>query len=549
MALKRKKVPRIPVEKSPKFSELMPGWSFSLTFENRDIVALDFSPFKRQGRTELAQHFRDAIWSMRFSSTAASITTYFMAIKAFWKFLDHYDANEVKIGYMREIDATTIEHFLSWLAIQVVPKAHRNEGKPLSVAHQRGTYGSIKSVLINRQRLNSHCISPDLVFPKNPFPNSNRATAPREGYSPDEQQQLISAINSDLKLLHVEGFDSLSPLQVQIVHLLALGHATGLNLQPLLELKRDSLRSHPLPDREILTTEKRRGWTTHSISIKSIDSSPPTEHKVDPIPHFLGDHIRALCEFTARFLVQASADLQHYIFLCPVTKGPRINQVRRLTRQDAKAGMRNFVLRHHLRDGNGQPFPLSFSRLRPTFGMELYRRTKDIRRVAAALGHASTETTARHYVTRSPDATRDHAFVLDAMCASFTRTQTEAGVVLAADGSIPASEVQDLLRTGYATGIAHCRNPFRSDESVCKKFFTCFKCPNMIVFEDDLWRLFSFYEKLLSERPKLRADHWMRTFGPIVRRIDEDIAPQFPADKVQAARDRARTSPHPTWRP
>ena len=80
------------------------------------------------------------------------------------------------------------------------------------------------------------------------------------------------------------------------------------------------------------------------------------------------------------------------------------------------------------------------------------------------------------------------------------------------------------------------------------RLLSCFRCPNMMVFEDDLWRLFSFYFRLLSERSKLKTDHWMQTYAPIIRRIDQDIAPLFPQDIVNAARTKAKTNPHPTWK-
>jgi hypothetical protein len=70
----------------------------------------------------------------------------------------------------------------------------------------------------------------------------------------------------------------------------------------------------------------------------------------------------------------------------------------------------------------------------------------------------------------------------------------------------------------------------------------------MVVFEDDLWRLFSFYYRLISERPKINTAHWLKTYAPIIRRIDTDIAPQFPEDRVSEARARAQQCPHPTWR-
>ncbi len=70
----------------------------------------------------------------------------------------------------------------------------------------------------------------------------------------------------------------------------------------------------------------------------------------------------------------------------------------------------------------------------------------------------------------------------------------------------------------------------------------------MCVFEDDLWRLFSFYYRLIAERSNINAAHWLKTYSPIIRRIDADIAPLFSANKVEEARARARSTPHPTWK-
>jgi hypothetical protein len=191
---------------------------------------------------------------------------------------------------------------------------------------------------------------------------------------------------------------------------------------------------------------------------------------------------------------------------------------------------------------------LNVARLRPTFAHELYRRTRDIRIVQQALGHASAETTARRYAGPPLEAERNHAIVLEAMVCQFTRMEVDGKTLLAADGQIPMEDVPDILSGGYSTGIARCRNPFRDNGTVCAKFFSCFSCPSMIVFEDDLWRLFSFYYGLLQERPKISPMQWLKTYGPIIRRIDADIAPQFPAGKVEEARLRAQRDPHPTWK-
>jgi hypothetical protein len=168
--------------------------------------------------------------------------------------------------------------------------------------------------------------------------------------------------------------------------------------------------------------------------------------------------------------------------------------------------------------------------------------------VQQALGHARVETTARHYADKPLEAERDHAIVLDGMVSQFTRIKIDGKILLAADGMMPLQDMKDILAGGYNTGIARCRNPFRENESVCKKFFACFKCPSMCVFEDDLWRLFSFYYRLLAERDKINPAYWLKTYGPIIHRIDTDIASQFPLSKVTAARIKAQQTPHPTWR-
>jgi hypothetical protein len=188
------------------------------------------------------------------------------------------------------------------------------------------------------------------------------------------------------------------------------------------------------------------------------------------------------------------------------------------------------------------------ARLRPTFGHELYRRTRDIRSVQQALGHANAETTARRYAGAPLEAERNHAIVLEAMVCQYTRMEVDGKTLLAADGQIPLEDVPSLLSDGYSTGIARCRNPFRDNGTICAKFFRCFSCPSMIIFEDDLWRLFSFYYRLLHERTKISPVQWLQTYGPIIRRIDADIVPQFPAGKVEEARLRAQSDPHPTWK-
>jgi hypothetical protein len=436
---------------------------------------------------------------------------------------------------------------LAWLELQVVTMG-RTKSQGLSLGSKKSAFAVLKALLTNRQKRAPTAVNPELCFPRNPFPNAGQLIPKRKPYSPAEQGRILDALNKDLRTIH-EGKDSpLNYQQVLTVHLLVLGLTTGRNLQPLLELRRDSLQEHPLPDRELLVTTKRRGWSSHATSLRKVAVQPEERRSLLAIPSTVGDHFRFLCAFTAPLAADATESDGEFVFLWRMVMHKRKGQVFRVNDQIAKSAVMAFTRRHALQDDQGQRLMLNMARLRPTYATELYRRTGDIRCVQQALGHASAKTTARHYAEVPPEAERDHAIILDAMVSQYTRMEIDGKVLLAADGQIPLQNVQDLFSGGYNTGIARCRNPFRENETVCKKFFACFRCQNMIVFEDDLWRLFSFYYRILSERAKLSPSQWMKTYGPIIRRIDMDIASQFPADKVEAAQHRAHHNPHPVWK-
>lgn len=550
MAVRRKKVDRH-VDLSlhdNRVVDMPPGWVFTIDCPHHGKIALDFNQYRANGRDNLAGHMRDAVWSQRHELVGMSLDTQRHGLRLFWRFLDELELTGESITHLHQVTRSLIDRYLAWLDMQIVAKWGPNKGKPWTIAAKRKAFNHLKTALTNRQKRLPAVVSPHLSFPRNPFPNSNALTQKRAAFSPSEQKRILDALNADMRQIHEPGHAQELPApQVLAVHVLILSMATGRNLQSLLDLKRDSLRSHPLEDRDLLLTTKRRGWTTHATSLRK--ATPKNDGGLQTIPSSIGDHFRFLCEYTELLAAEADEADRDFVFLRRVSKYARKGQIERLEIDGAKSLVKAFVKRHDLHDDHGQRLALSIARLRPTFATELYRRTRDIRRVQQALGHASAETTARHYAEVPLEAERDHAIVLDSMVASYARYELEeVGVVVAADGKLPLQNIVNLVKGGYNTGIARCQNPFRENDTVCQKLFHCFKCPNMCVFEDDLWRLFSFYYRLIAERAKINSAHWMKTYGPIIKRIDCDIAPLFPADKVEAARSEARINPHPTWK-
>lgn len=525
--------------------DMPPGWAFTIDCKHHGRIEFDLNRYREQGREKLAGHMRDALWSLRHELVGKSLETLGnTGLPSFWRFLDDLAAAGEAITHLNQIDRKLLDRYLAWLELQVASKG-KNKGQKWSVSARKSAFDGIKTLLTNRQKRVPPAVSPALAFPRNPFPNSNQLTPKREPYSPIEQERIVAALNKDLRRIHEGEAEPLTPFQVLVVHLLALALATGRNLQSLLDLRRDSLREHPLKDRELLVTTKRRGWSTHATASAA---APEDVEKILSIPASIGDHFRFLADFTAPLMAEAAERDREFVFLWRVTQQERKGQVVRIEQQDSVNAVKAFAKRHALLDDRGQRLALNVARLRPTYGTELYRRTRDIRRVQQALGHSTPETTARRYVNAPLEAERDHAIVVEGMVSQFARMEVEGKTLLAADGKIPLQDVKDLLSGGYNTGIARCKNPFRQNESVCQKFFHCFKCPSMCVFEDDLWRLFSFYYRLLAERSKINSAHWLKTYGPIIRRIDVDIAAQFPAEKVETARLKAQHTPHPTWK-
>jgi integrase len=534
--------------------DLPPSWHYTIICQHHGQIEFDFRPLCRNEREDLASHFRDAIWSLRHELIGLTLRGILdQTSMYFWPFLDDLEHTGMAITRLYQLDDKVIKAYLAWLETRIA-RGGKSKGRPLSLATRKNAYTVVKSVLVNRQKKVPACVSPLLKFPKSPFPNINRLVPKREPYSKEEQERIIAACNKDLRMIHESDGTVLSPAQILAVHLILFALATGKNFQGLLELRRDSLKPHPLKDREILITEKRR---SSSPQISSYPANAPeqvtNQEQVLTVPTTIGDHFKWLAQYTRPLMDKVSTEDQDYVFLwlVPYTgrhpQSTRQGLVNRFTPIDARNAIADFRQRHRLLDDHGAPLRVSIARCRPTFGTNLYVRTRDIRKVQIALGHGSAETTARHYVSLPIEAERDHVFVGQAMVGWVTSSDEEKAKVLAADGKVPLDNVRELLRGGYNTVVARCRNPFRENGEVCGKYMACFKCPQMVVFEDDLWRLYSFYFRLLSERNKIAPHHWMKTYGWVIKTIDNDIATQFEAAIVEDAIRKAKDAPHPAW--
>lgn len=549
MVIKRKKIDRavdLTTNADKRVIELPPAWRFTVICKHHGEITFDFTPYLSKGRENLTMHMRDAIWSLRNEVVGVTLAFNFQGFAIFWRFLDDLETAGQPITRLDQIDGKVIRQYLTWLEQQIVSQG-KNKGDPWGVRMRKGRFFALKALLVNRRKYVPEAVNPKLSFPKNPFPNSNRAPSDREPYSDSEQKRILTVCNLDLKQLHTGQWTE-NPRQVLALHAVIIGLALGPNLSSLLDIRRDSLRPHPLEDRQILILHKRRGYSTQVKSSKQ-KTEDGHQHTITPtIPATVGEHLSFLCEYTTPLMDEVRSEDRDFVFLYRAFRYKQNREMTcRMNEVDLRNGLRDFVRRHKLQDDRGEELKLNLARLRPTFATNLYRLTRDLRKVQQALGHSNPQITARLYAKTPPEAERNHAFIGQSMVDWLTSQEVTKAMKLAADQHIPLHDAQELLSGGYNTVIARCKNPFRENEAICGKYMACFKCPSMIVFQDDLYRLFSFYYKLLAERIKIASHHWIKTYGWVIKVIDEQIVPQFDPIVVEEAKRRARENPHPAW--
>ena len=202
-------------------------------------------------------------------------------------------------------------------------------------------------------------------------------------------------------------------------------------------------------------------------------------------------------------------------------------------------GISRLVAEYDLKDSDGKPLRINISRLRKTFASRIFELTNgDLATTASALGN-TPRVADQSYLAPSEDARRNWQFL---------------GEVL----------VEELLTatigaTYKENPLGRCGNPVngqfapKREGAICMNFINCLRCKDYAVTAEDLYKLFSFYYRVLSERSRMDKRRWAREYAYIPRLIDHYIVAEglrrdiFKAAAVDAARERARTKPHPFW--
>ncbi len=413
-----------------------------------------------------------------------------------------------------DIDREFIDHFIAHL---------RQMGN--SLVTQKTQYTKVKSVLVAMGQ--SGWIAKD-IFPRNPFPNSNRLHKGQTVLSEPERLNVLRALKADMWAI-IKGSGPLTSHEL-VVCLLSIAARTGINPTPGLELRTDCLQPHPIKkDRYLLVSFKRRGIGTHTQSLRrAVD----LESMVSALPD-VARIIDLVRDRNAQ--PRQASDYSEWLFVFVNRGHGYVGKKSRLNRSHLISGIKAFLNQHQITDADGQPLKLNVMRLRKTFENRLFALSGQDPFLTAKLGGHTLKVSDNHYLEAPESAEKDWRLMGE------VRTEE-----LLNHGKIAPLQTQ-------STPVARCRDTLNGEHAPrngehCQKFLACFRCRSFVVTGDDLYRVFSLYWALVEMRQKMGASAWKRVYGHIIRIIDREITPQFDVELVSIQRQRAKFDRHPFWR-
>jgi len=472
------------------------------------------------------------------------------------RFLDKQDA-DVEVSTVTGYCGGGLRHFLEYAAVRATAMQRslrladitratvdgyllflRDKGN--SLASQRTTYSYTKSILQALGRRSFITLIPsgdEATFPKNPFPNVSREPTGEQPLTTAQRKAFTVAEKTAVQPLFTDDSEPSGPLLAYALLVVALH--TGRNTTPLLEMPTDCLRPHPKDGTEFLVIYKRRGHSTTKVALRAHSTVNRVVECTPTLRPTVAQLIRRVIGLTTAVRNEAPADIRDRVWLYrsqyPDSSYGRVTS---LTFSSLSEAIGKLVTRYQLRDDDGKPMRINVSRLRKTFVNRVHEILDgDIVATALAAGN-SPPTVARHYLRPGEDAQKNWRLLGTAL------VQELLTCSLGATERTPVGRCSDNRTGEYAP---------KRDGAVCHSFLNCLRCRNYVVTGDDLWRLYSFYWRVLRERARIDKRRWQRQLGHIPRLIERDVIEAGLASKafkqadVYAARERARRDPHPFW--
>ena len=513
----------------------------------------------RAGRDGMVEAIRDAVWFMPSRSDETKHSYCRCGLTTWFEYLDCRDAAGQPVYELMEISQEVIWGYIIWLRDS---KASGTDTGRLSYIAAKTFYSQTKSVL---KYLVHQSALPEGLFPRNPFPNSNRAGIGHKPYPKNVMTALMGAAYKDIKMLR-DGTLKISDPQTLTVYLLVIAARTGCNPTPLLELTRDAVKEHPIkPDRlGLLVTYKRRGYNT---SVQTFTSQKQIEGMVS-MPMDALTLYKEVVSLTEPLVAEMPLGQRDRLWLYRQTGSGRgiKDRVDILTQHKYFMAAQNIIKRHELQDYDGKLLQLNISRLRKTFAQRMWQLTGgDIVAVSEQLGNTPA-VAGQAYVAVTPEMEANFRRLGHIMHADWGGKIDDLAFLaeLSRETGISAEQLKNIAVGNNNTGVGRCTDPLRGEKAPgdgthCIRWVECFYCENQLVMESDLYRLLSFYYLLLKERNFISRPRWNELYGRIIDIIDHEIilpnlrtkeAPKgcFDPYRVQKYRAESEANPHPMWR-
>lgn len=488
-----------------------------------NVRTFDFTPYYGQGfdaitsvcQATIEKLIQQSIDTQQAAITITTIINYcYSGLKHFFGFSTLWRAGVNGESQCVDITPDMMKEYLHYL-------------KALGIGYlsQKTVYSTTKSVLIaaHSQGYFQHA---DIkhFFPKNPFPNANRKSKGQKPLTRAETRQLVLALKSEMTRI-LSSNEPLSSFDLTVC-VLGIGLATGMNPAPVLSLPTDCIQPHPLKQNQrLLVAFKRRGNNTQVVSLR--------ESQEIALLRSVKLHVANIIEM----IIARNASLrEHYrnpkqLLVYRSNSSACKGAIKALTKDNMTVKVGILIEKHQLTDDDGRPMRLNMMRLRKTFVNRIWELSGQDPLITARYGKHTPEISQRDYMVAPPEAETNMRFIGEARIEHLR-------VRYGSTENTPISGCKDN-KYGH-------RAP--KDGSVCTKTLDCFRCKSFVVTEEDLYRLFSFYWAAVRERNSFSLRSWNKYLRHIIRIIDEDIAPQFDEEKVTAAREKAKTTPHPFWR-
>lgn len=446
-------------------------------------------------------------------------------------FFDYLTARGALIGRSLTLDdiaRDTVDGYVLYL---------RDGGWAKATQHMR--YTMVKSVLMALGRrglvelVNS---GDDATFPSNPVPGSARHSKGEDPLPRGQRQAFAVAVKTAVMPLLTSDVEPSSTLLAYALLVVALH--TGRNTTPLLEMPVDCLRDHPKQGTTFLVLHKRRGHTTYKVALRSASSVERIAESTSTLRPTVTQLIHRVIELTALLRQEAPAELRERLWVYRSRRCADEGSVTALTFRTLSQAIRKLVADHELQDGEGNPLRLNVGRLRKTFVNRTHEILEgDLVATAVAAGN-KPQVTERHYLRPGENSQRNWRFMGQCLTEELRRG------MLGATERTPVGRCSDINTGEFAP---------KHGATLCTSFLNCLRCRNYVVTGDDLWRLFSFYWRVLREQPRSDPLRWRQHLAHIPRLIERDVVATglatkaFTAAQVDAARKRARHDPHPFW--